>query len=69
MPISIHPYWRDKQKAMESAGLIAALNTVGYTEQVAAEAAGTQPAPKILIGANWFFGNPVNNASGQSHTS
>jgi len=69
MPLSIHPYFRDKQKAIESVGLIPVLNSVGYTLQVALEAAGKQPAPNLLEGSNWFFGNPTLNASGQPHNS
>lgn len=67
MPFSIHPYFRDKELAMESASLIQALNSVGYTVQEAAEDAGTLPAPTILIGSNWFFGGTINQPSGQSH--
>ena len=69
MPFSIHPYFRDKEQAMETAGLIQSLDSVGYTVQVAEENAGTTPEPTLLVGSNWFFGNPVLNQSGQTHTS
>ncbi len=67
MPLQIHPYFRDKELAMESAGMIIARNSVGYTVQEAAEDAGTLPAPTILKGSNWFFGGTINQSSGQGH--
>lgn len=40
MPLHIHPWFRNREKACENAGLLQALNSVGYTEKAAAEAAG-----------------------------
>ena len=68
MPISYHPYFRDKQNAMQTAGLIQSLDSVGYTEREAAEDAGTIAPPTILVGKNWFFGGTINQSTGQTHT-
>jgi hypothetical protein len=68
MPFQIHPYFRDKELAMESAGVIQALDSVGYTVQDAAEDAGTLPEPTILVGSNWFFGGTINQPNGQTHS-
>lgn len=51
---------------MESAGLIPAINSLGYTVQAAAEGV-TVPNPVILKGSNWFFGGTINKATGQGH--
>jgi hypothetical protein len=69
MPIRIHPYYRDKERAMESAGLTPAVNSVGYTVQEAAESADiVNTPPTILVGSNWFFGGMINQSTGQTHT-
>ena len=31
MPLSIHPFFRNRQAALEKAGLIVKLNSLGYT--------------------------------------
>lgn len=67
MPLQIHPYFRDKELAMETAGMILARNSVGYTVQEAAEDAGTVAPPTILKGSNWYFGGSINQPTGQGH--
>jgi hypothetical protein len=66
-----HNYFRDKMKAMETAGLITSVadTTVGYTERAAAEAANQVAGPTLLKGSNWFFGGAINKPNGQTHTS
>jgi hypothetical protein len=70
MSLSFHPYFRDKQNAMQTAGLISAVanSSVGYTERAAAEGV-SEPLPTLLVGSNWFFGGTINNSTGQTHTS
>ena len=68
MPVRTHPYFRDKEKAIESASLTPAVNSVGYTVQEAAEDAGTVAPPTILVGKNWFFGGTLNQSTGQTHS-
>jgi hypothetical protein len=69
MPLQIHPYFRDKEKAMEACLMIPARNSLGYTVQAAAESAGTQPQPNLLDGSNWFFGGQIPYGAGQTHNS
>lgn len=46
MPIHIHPFLRSLEaKVLEPSGIYKTLDSLGYTEQVAAENAGTQPTP------------------------
>jgi hypothetical protein len=40
MPIHIAPYFRNKEVAMEAAGLIVPINSDGYNAKVSAEKAG-----------------------------
>jgi len=42
-PIHTHPYFRNKEVAMEQAGLIIPLNSDGYKRVVDAENAGIRP--------------------------
>lgn len=43
MPIHTHPYFRNKEAALETAGLINKVNSDGYQRIVDAEKAGIRP--------------------------
>jgi hypothetical protein len=54
MPIHIAPYFRNKELAMEAAGLILPLNSDGYNQIVAAENVGlkTKFIPSVSFDYN-----------------
>lgn len=53
MPIHVAPYFRNKELAMEAAGLIAPLNSDGYNVAKAQEAAGLKSVQVPLVTFNF----------------
>jgi hypothetical protein len=53
MPIHTAPYFRNKELALEASGLIVTLNSDGYNQLKAAQAAGQAPVQVPLITFNF----------------
>lgn len=56
MPLHVAPVLREREIAMEDAGIIKVLNSVAYTAVAAAEAAATRPTPHPVYGFFYFGG-------------